>query len=278
MLIVLLRCMAEVIALVFALWHSIENSPISNAVLKGIRLFLNSSFKFDRIDYVDGYCWWVILDFCDVTITQAANTIIGKCIYRAAWTFCRSYILRISDFFCFAVTNFCGSRRLKTVLETNFCDFLFKQQNKGGKKRTIFNFCHWLSYSILSLLEWLFTEFIPVHFQRYFLTAPKDWHNNKIKQKAYPTPWHLPTAKHCFNTTVCDDRSSKLLFCWTKFSKFLRCFILRNFFCRNVISFRKTRRIRKNQNAKMIKIFMLHGQATNTNWPPLHKKLVTIWE
>ena len=42
---------------------------------------------------------------------------------------CRAKILRIGDFLWFAGTNFCGSRRLKFLLGTTFCDSLFKQQN-----------------------------------------------------------------------------------------------------------------------------------------------------
>ena len=49
--------------------------------------------------------------------------------YRIARKFCGSFILRIGDFLWFAGTKFCGSRRLKFLLGTNFCDSLFKQQN-----------------------------------------------------------------------------------------------------------------------------------------------------
>ena len=44
--------------------------------------------------------------------------------YRVARKCCRSFILRIGDFLCFAGTNFCGSRRLKSLVGTNFCDAL----------------------------------------------------------------------------------------------------------------------------------------------------------
>ena len=46
--------------------------------------------------------------------------------YSVAWKFCGSFILRIGDFLWFAGTNFCGSRWLKFLVGTNFCDSLFK--------------------------------------------------------------------------------------------------------------------------------------------------------
>ena len=49
-----------------------------------------------------------------------------KMVYRVAWKFCGSFILRIGDFLWFAGTNFCGSRWLKFPMGTNFCDSLFK--------------------------------------------------------------------------------------------------------------------------------------------------------
>ena len=44
--------------------------------------------------------------------------------YRVARKFCGSFILQIGDFLWFAGTNYCGSRRLKFLLGTNFCDAL----------------------------------------------------------------------------------------------------------------------------------------------------------
>ena len=37
--------------------------------------------------------------------------------------------MRIGDFLRFARTNFCGVNGLKLPLGTNFCSFLFKQQD-----------------------------------------------------------------------------------------------------------------------------------------------------
>ena len=51
--------------------------------------------------------------------------------YRLAWKFCGSFILRIGDFLWFAGTNFCGTRWLKFLLGTNFCESLFKQQRSS---------------------------------------------------------------------------------------------------------------------------------------------------
>ena len=57
---------------------------------------------------------------------QLLHLLKGTREYRVAWKFCGSFILRIGDFLWFAGTNFCGSRWLKLLVGTNFCDSLFK--------------------------------------------------------------------------------------------------------------------------------------------------------
>lgn len=59
--------------------------------------------------------------------------------YHVAWNFCRSFILQIGDFLCFAGTICGGSRWLKFLLGTNFCDFLSNRQNINRKGFLIFS-------------------------------------------------------------------------------------------------------------------------------------------
>ena len=52
--------------------------------------------------------------------TRAGFAIIT---YRVALNFCRSLILRMGDFLCFAETNFCDWEKLVFFMGINFCDF-----------------------------------------------------------------------------------------------------------------------------------------------------------
>ena len=72
-------------------------------------------------------CWAVgrVFDSRGWTNTQGLK-ITEKWRYRVAWKFWGSFILQIGDFLWFAGTNFCGSRWLKFLVGTNFCDSLFK--------------------------------------------------------------------------------------------------------------------------------------------------------
>ena len=66
---------------------------------------------------------------------SSANIISIELIYNIPFStkILRSFILRIGDFLCFAGTNFCGSRWLKLLLGTNFCDSVEGAEHFSGR-------------------------------------------------------------------------------------------------------------------------------------------------
>ena len=106
--------------------------------------------------------------------------------YRVAWKFCGSFILQIGDFLWFAETNFCGSRWLKFLVGTNFCDSVFKLQNIQVEETLIwyFQLLFYVMLSKVTLLTYLMQNNTVISVISY---CTKELNNSKTKQKPIPT-------------------------------------------------------------------------------------------
>ena len=131
---------------------------------------------------------------------------------------------------------------------------------------------HWQGRK-LNIFNWIL-----LNLRRWYITALKDWRNNKIKQKAYPCPLPCSTKKllllHATTGIIINVNSSCLrpispqqrkftlksrVLYWTEGSTFLRRFILREFFSAVIYFCRDRGQSAKSAKVKTRKIFMLHG-------------------
>lgn len=98
---------------------------------------------------------------------------------RVAWKFTG---VKFSELAIFCVLR--ESFEVRLVLETNVCDFLFKQQNVTKEGKLIFSSFITCWVTVRSIYRH-FTEFYYWNIRRCFITALKGYRNNNIKQEAY---------------------------------------------------------------------------------------------
>ena len=106
------------------------------------------------------------------------NMNIGN-IYRVARKFCGSFILRIADFLWFAGTNFCGSRWLKFLLGTNFCDALVQAAEYLVEQTWIFS-------TFIETVNWV-TVHSSYEWETYHCYTLLRKRNEQLNKKPTPT-------------------------------------------------------------------------------------------